>query len=93
MKLELDRYIGQPIYIGRYQYQADISYRLFTTDKYRLTLVDIRLTIVGIYSSDKYKAPITLQEINNALARRGMYRACTAVETYYLIEISDKIAN
>ena len=35
--VELDRYIGQPIYIGRYQYQADISYQLSTTNKYRLS--------------------------------------------------------
>ena len=46
LKLELDRYIGQPIYIGRYQYQADISYRLSTTDKYRLTIACfIRATV------------------------------------------------
>ena len=32
-ELELDQYIGQPIYIGRYQGQADILYRLSTTDK------------------------------------------------------------
>ena len=45
-KLELDRYIGQPIYIGRYQYQADISYWLSTTDKYRLTIACfIRVTV------------------------------------------------
>ena len=34
--LELDRYIGQPIYIGRYQGQADISYRCLLPIKYRV---------------------------------------------------------
>ena len=44
--LELNRYIGQPIYIGRYQYQADMSYWLSTTDKYRLTIACfIRATV------------------------------------------------
>ena len=32
-RVELDRYIGQLIYIGQYHGQADISYRLSTTDK------------------------------------------------------------
>ena len=41
LKLELDRYIGQPIYIGRYQGQTNISYRCLPPIKYRLSTISL----------------------------------------------------
>ena len=41
LKVDLDRYIGQPIYIGRYQGQADISYRCSPPLKYRLRTITL----------------------------------------------------
>ena len=89
LKLELDRYIGQPIYIGRYQYQADISYRLSTTDKYRLTIACfIRATVQLLLKCFVFQSKHELvgafyllcvysphMQINNAHARPHMYHA------------------
>ena len=49
--VELDRYIGQPIYIGRYQGQADISNRCLPPIKYRLRTIRPTLNCLFLRAS------------------------------------------